>query len=41
MMEMENNRENEWLDIVKEFDQLFYADDGVFIESLMDNQLEK
>ena len=40
-MEIEKNREDRWQEIMNEYDNFFYGDDGLFIASLMDNELEK
>ena len=36
-----SNREKEWLELMNKYNDFFYADDGIFIEFLMDNELEK
>ena len=40
-MDNERSREEEWGDLMEEYNNFFYADDGLFIASLMDNELEK
>ena len=40
-MNKENTREKEWIDLMNKYDDFFYADDGLFIAYLIDNELEQ
>lgn len=40
-MDIEKNRVDEWQKLMAEYEKFFYADDGLFVASLMDNELEK
>ena len=36
-----SNREKEWLELMNKYNDFFFFFDGIFIEFLMDNELEK
>ena len=40
-MSIENGREKEWQELIDEYNDFLYGDDGLYIAFLMDNELEK
>jgi len=40
-MNDENSRLKEWQNLMEEYDQFFYADDGIYTAALLDGNLEQ
>ena len=40
-MSIGNSREKEWLELMDEYNEFLFGDDGLYMAFLMDNELEK